>query len=190
MSNLPQSRRVCSIEGCGRPLNAKGYCLAHYRRWRHGKDMNEPIRVHDSSRTCKVEGCEGRYHANGMCQHHNQRVRQGVPVDAPCLKNRPVGTKHLATRGYIIIKTPTGWMPEHRYVMEQALGRPLSSNEVIHHIDGDRTRNDIDNLELWSKWHPTGQRVTDKIAWASEFLGEYGLSVSGQLPLVLESGHG
>src|SRR3990167_2955933 len=28
---------VCSIEGCDKPFEARGYCIAHYRRWRrHG----------------------------------------------------------------------------------------------------------------------------------------------------------
>lgn len=37
---------------------------------------------------------------------------------------------------------------EHRYLMEKELGRPLKSNEIVHHIDGDRKNNDITNLYL------------------------------------------
>jgi len=39
---------------------------------------------------------------------------------------------------------------EHRHVMEQALGRLLSSNEVVHHIDGDKYNNDPSNLQVMS----------------------------------------
>ena len=40
---------------------------------------------------------------------------------------------------------------EHRYIMEQKLGRKLKRNEVVHHIDGDRTNNDISNLIVMSR---------------------------------------
>jgi hypothetical protein len=37
---------------------------------------------------------------------------------------------------------------EHRYVMALHLGRPLSSEEVVHHIDGNPKNNNLSNLEL------------------------------------------
>jgi len=36
----------------------------------------------------------------------------------------------------------------HRVIMEEFLGRTLNSNEVVHHIDGDKFNNHIDNLKL------------------------------------------
>jgi len=39
---------------------------------------------------------------------------------------------------------------EHRYIMEQHLGRKLSRNECVHHIDGNGLNNDINNLQLMS----------------------------------------
>ena len=39
---------------------------------------------------------------------------------------------------------------EHRYVMEQHLGRYLEPNEVVHHIDENPSNNDIGNLRLYS----------------------------------------
>lgn len=43
-----------------------------------------------------------------------------------------------------------GYVYEHRYVMEQHLGRKLSRNEIVHHKDRNRSNNDISNLELMS----------------------------------------
>ena len=63
---------------------------------------------------------------------------------------------------------------EHRYVMEQHLGRRLLAHENVHHLNGDRGDNRIENLELWSSWQPHGQRVKDKVTWAKEVLVLYG----------------
>lgn len=40
---------------------------------------------------------------------------------------------------------------QHREVMEQAIGRPLTKDEVVHHIDHNRNNNDISNLQLMSR---------------------------------------
>lgn len=65
-------------------------------------------------------------------------------------------------------------MLEHRYVMEQQLGRSLLASETVHHKHGQRADNKPDKLELWSTSQPSGQRVEDKISWALEFLAQYG----------------
>lgn len=62
---------------------------------------------------------------------------------------------------------------EHVLIMSKQLGRILTKEETVHHINGKRDDNRIENLELWSSSHPPGQRVVDKIKWAYEILSLY-----------------
>lgn len=53
--------------------------------------------------------------------------------------------------GYKVIKINGKYKYEHREIMEKFLGRKLNKDEVVHHKDGNKLNNSIDNLELMSK---------------------------------------
>lgn len=80
------------------------------------------------------------------------------------------GGRYTSKSGYVHL-----WMPEynpdgepyvleHRFVVEQRIGRRLERHETVHHINGVRDDNRDENLELWhtkSGAHPYGIRAND-----------------------------
>lgn len=88
----------------------------------------------------------------------------------------------IDTKGYVYIRKRehpraqkgTGYIFEHILIMEKKLGRYLFPNENIHHINGVRNDNRIENLELWTKPQPTGIRTKDAVIWAKSILEIYG----------------
>lgn len=54
--------------------------------------------------------------------------------------------------GYLFTRQKDGtYKQNHRIIIESFIGRPLSEDEIIHHIDGDKKNNDISNLAIVSR---------------------------------------
>lgn len=64
-------------------------------------------------------------------------------------------------------------MAEHILVVEKTIGRLLVGDENVHHINGDKTDNNPENLEVWSTKQPKGQRIQDKVNFAIEIIAQY-----------------
>jgi hypothetical protein len=65
-------------------------------------------------------------------------------------KQKTIGNKHIMKNGYMRICTEKGYVYEHRFIWETLRG-PIPKGYTIHHKDGDRTNNDINNLEMLPK---------------------------------------
>lgn len=157
-------------------------CRLHYSRWRKGVEVpGIEAREHPP---CEIVGCSRvAYYLTGYCSAHYQRVqRHGHPDES-----RPIVEKgshrYHDNDGYVVltgmysdpwVTKADGCIREHQYVMTQHLGRPLLPHENVHHKNGIRDDNRIENLELWSKSQPSGQRIADKVGWAKQIIEIYG----------------
>ena len=160
--------KVCAIDGCGRPIRRNGLCPKHDQEAKR-REMGIPV-WHPRG-YCKVEGCKDIQHARGYCSNHYQIEKRNGSIEFR--KRQSNGSGYIDTHGYVLISKNGIQVREHRWVMEQHLGRSLMYGENVHHKNGVKSDNRLENLELWSKSQPWGQRVEDKIKWAVEILTLY-----------------
>ena len=59
--------------------------------------------------------------------------------------------------------TASGYVREHRVLMENVIGRYLTKDEVVHHRDGDGLNNDINNLEIMTKAEHRRHHLKDNV---------------------------
>lgn len=139
------------------------------------------------------DGSDGRTRWFCSCDCGTVRIAKGILMtrsqkparSCGCLRKEKTrnrswrGGRQKTGEGYIRIRAldhpdaVKGYVLEHRVVMEDHLGRLLTQDETVHHKNCVRDDNRIENLELWSGNHPSGGRVSDKVAWAEEILQLY-----------------
>ncbi len=166
--------------------NARGWCQKHYYRWKaNGDPLRSRYNMDGETVACSVENCDGLVVATARkrtatldkpyCPKHYGRARRGEPL----VRARERGDGAIRD-GYVFRfrrdhpdARKSGYIAEHRLVMEQMIGRRLLPEENPHHKNGVRSDNSPGNLELWNVSQPAGQRAIDKLAWARHIVALY-----------------
>ena len=175
--------KPCMVAACKNTSTERGLCHGHYLRLiRTGDVLRDRPLSRKVNGVCVVDGCTNRATARHLCPAHRARKSKHGDVRADLPIKQVEGTGYVTRHGYRVVPIPRDdrWLVhhnrtefEHRYVMAKMLGRPLTRDESVHHRNGDRLDNRPENLELWSRYQPKGQRISDKLDYAIELINRY-----------------
>jgi hypothetical protein len=103
-------------------------------------------------RILRIEGVPAGSHGQLREHHHNWKGGRLEHVSGYVMV-RPEPDDGIGQA----VKGVSGYVLEHRLVMAHSLGRPLTANETVHHCNGDKLDNRLENLQLRSGRHGRGE---------------------------------
>lgn len=171
--------KICETEGCENPIWARALCNSCYQRERIAGRLPRVYKKWTSGDVCEVQSCDISAKAIGMCAAHYERSKKGQDLTAPLRQFAPHGSGYLDKDGYRRIRVDGKRVLEHRHVMEQNIGRKLLQKETVHHKNGIKDDNRIENLELKPAAHAKGISIQDALAYAYEIIDLYGKDLAG-----------
>ena len=160
MYNKSKERRNmkrCLYEKCNNFVKRNGKKYCSYSCWiKHKEELCRETRnclwcekefetrKKENKAFCTI-GCARRYLHNGEMSFREYKKTNKV---------RHYVGGYINRHGYVCLWKPDhlkacrGYVYEHRYIMEKHLGRFLSKNEIVHHIDGNKSNNELSNLSV------------------------------------------
>ena len=167
---------------CSRLCCSKNNQRKISEKFKNDPELRKKKTEYERQRNAKVGRRRDRIKHNAE-EKERYRKKNGINSDSD-LRCAPKGSGTLTKHGYRqIIKhghpncRKNGDMFEHVFIMSEHIGRPLIKGETVHHKNGIREDNRIENLEIWHRSQPPGQRLNEKIEWCKEFLANYGYDV-------------
>lgn len=126
---------------------------------KHGKGKYCSVKCRANAQTCEKIKCICQTCGNEFSVHPSRKKADPCEYCSNSCRGKAwlgkgnptyTGKPYISTHGYMVFRPPEGGRPVlvHRYLMEQHLGRKLIPSEIIHHKNGIKADNAIDNLEI------------------------------------------
>lgn len=142
-----KEKRKCCVSSCDRPVHCWDFCDYHRARW---QACMRKVNL------CAC-GC-GKRTEHTYCWGHHTRLfspeeqgRRGRMNDGSKQRGRGEGKSYRKLRG----------RHEHRRVIEAAIGRRLRSDEIVHHVNGDKFDNRLENLKVMTRAEHVAEHKED-----------------------------